>query len=156
MISRRTESVVAIFGLVCIALGVAFCNHSEEWFPEFHGSHPLGDNFYAMDWDGGVQLFIYCPPERLHGRTAYSGYEPLYEMLESTNIGCIEFKHNERYVAMKVLDKDNEAVHYYLYDKNCIANLPKDSIDLVALSKGFLELPDESAYNQTCCRLKLE
>jgi len=117
------------------------------------GSHSLGDNFYAIDWDGGMQLIVYNPnPHTL----AYGGIEFLQDTLGTTNHGCIEIKHDDTYIAMVVENKDFKEVHYYLYNKECVANIPKDSITSSTLLKGLQELSNECAYKKQCEILNLK
>lgn len=152
MISPKSENVIAIVAIICIISIVVLFQHCETWFPSLCGSYSLGNNFYALDWDGGVQLVVYHPNP--HG-PAYGGIEFIRDASGWLNHGCVEIMHNETYIAMIVIDKDADKLHYILYDKRCIANIPKDSVCVSDLLKGLHEL-NESQYKEQCRMLNLK
>ncbi len=152
MISPKTENRIVIAVIICLISIAVLFQHCETWFPSLCGSHSLGNDFYALDWDGGVQLVVYHPNP--HG-PAYGGIEFVRDAHSAPNHGCVEIKHNETYIAMKVIDKTTDRLYYFLYDKRCIANIPKDSVNRSDLIKGLKEL-NESQYKEQCRMLKLK
>lgn len=152
MISPKIENRIALTIIICCISIVVLFQHCETWFPSLCGSHSLGNNFYALDWEGGVQLVVYHSSP--HG-PAYGGIEFIRETPSAPNHGCVEIKHNKTHIAMKVIDKNTDKLYYFLYDKRCIANIPKDSISRADLIKGLVEL-NESQYIEQCRILDLK
>lgn len=116
--------------------------YSELLFPAWYGSHSLGGNFYALDWDGGNQIIVYCIMPR--GKTAYGGIR----LIDDSNIDCIDIRYNDRYIAMITHHVYTKELKYYIFDKTCAMN--NEPITSMHLQKGLLELPDRIRYEEQC------
>ena len=141
-----TGSVVVAFAVIVVVL----FHHSETLFPSWWGSHSLGDNFYAMDWDGGNQIVVYCPNPR--GKTAISG---LY-LIKKRNMDCIDIKYNDTYIAMIAHDMHTGKLEYYIFDKRCIEGIARDSVTYDKLQAGLEQFPNENQYKEQCQKLKIK
>ena len=142
------NSIVLIISALVITLVVVF-SYSEIWFPSIWGCHSLGGNFYALDWDGGNQIVVYCANP--HGKTIYGGAP----IIGKENTDCIEVKYNDQYIAMIAHDLCGHELDYYIFDKQCVAGLPEDSVTSSVLRKGLVEMADSLQYNQLCTKYKI-
>jgi hypothetical protein len=96
---------------------------SSEWlFPEWNGSHNLGNNLYMMEWDGGGRIIVFCSNKE--GRTCYGGPRviPTNERAFDDHGNYAELVENakvdERWIVVKS-KRFQEGTHcYYLIDKN--------------------------------------
>ena len=129
-------SIIVIFILLFMT--------SEWWCPSMWGSHCLGNNLYAMDWDGGVQIIVYN--DRPSGRTVYSG---AYIIPSSDNIYQVQIediKFNKEWIIVQANHNNEHKKCYFLIHKNfSIKGLDwqKDNCDSIIRShiKVYYDLP---------------
>ncbi|GHT17536.1 hypothetical protein FACS189429_1830 [Bacteroidia bacterium] len=142
--------VILIFGLFITA---------EWWCPSMWGSHKLGNNLYAMDWDGGVQIIVYN--DNPHGRTVYSGAYVIpnpntTDSIYNVRIQNINF--NKKWVIVKAESVTNNKECYFLIDKSF--NLKgldwqKDNCDSI-IQSHITEYSDFPTFYQELQNRKIE
>ena len=148
-IYTKFYTIISIL-LACLLVIVILFRHSEDYFPSFCGSHSLGNNFYALDWEGGTQVVVYC--SNLHGKTCYGGLL----LLQNTNMKCIDIRHNDTYIAMVARDITTNQLEYYIFDKRCVAGIHEDSVHYDIIQLGLTHLSDELQYREQCEKLMID
>ena len=107
-----------VFLSICLCgVGTIIFFYSTDWlWPEFNGSHNLGNNIYMIEWDGGP---IVVQGSNIRGRTCYGG-SPVVPSYES-NINRREYvvysKYNDSWILIKTVMHNPVEDKYYIINK---------------------------------------
>jgi len=134
---NRTKKIILFVPIITISIIVILFLTSEWWCPSMWGSYSLGNNLYAMDWDGGVQIIVYN--ENPKGRTVYSGVYviPNPNSNDSTfNVIIRDIKFNKEWVIVKAEQQQNEYCYFLIHKNFNIKGLDwqKDNCDSIIQS----------------------
>lgn len=131
MITILVKIIRIIGKLLLLLLGIMFSIYVlfmlflfvSDWiWPEFNGSHDLGNNIYMLDGDGNGRIIVYCSNKE--GKTCCGGSYliPTYENGYDSNDNFAEYvvtaKSDERWVIVKT---DNHLIQqrkYYIINKD--------------------------------------
>lgn len=104
--------------LILILLFLSLTIISLWFYPEFWGSKYLGNNFYAMDWDGNTKIIVYN--DKSLTRAVFSGAYIIPDPNNKNNRYGVEIKDikfNDRWIIVKTKNSTN-IESFFLIDKN--------------------------------------
>jgi hypothetical protein len=121
--NQRTKKIL-ITPIVILLLFVLLFFTSEWWCPSMWGSHSLGNNLYAMDWDGNTQIVVYRDKENLKGRTCYNGSNVIPSSDSTYQVRVEDIEFNKEWVIVKAEQvKDKKECYFVIHKKFNIEGL---------------------------------
>jgi len=144
------RNVILQVSIIIITLLIILFFTSEWWFPSMWGSHSLGNNLYALDWDSGGQIIVYN--ENPKGRTVYSGVYiiPNPNSNDSAfNVSIRNIKFNKEWVIIKAEQQHNEYCYFLIHKNFNIKGLDwqKDNCDSIIQNSITGPLDSMAFYN---------
>lgn len=122
-----------------------------EWFwPEFWGSHDLGNSIYMLDWDGDTRVIV--KGENLRGRTCYGGgpiipkYELAYDSLGRFAEYVTDAQSDDDWIIVRCANKQSTQIKYYIIDKSFNTNISPEEI----IDNYIYEFSDSLAFARAC------
>lgn len=118
---RRVYKVIKwVFRIALFLLGfIVLLFFSSEWiWPEFCGSHKLGETLYALDWKNNDQIIVYCESEDLSGRTCYGGTSIIPNEVFAEGDWVRSTKHDKHWIIAKTYNYSTDHHKYFIIDKN--------------------------------------
>lgn len=129
----RVTFLFAIGIIIVFTCLLLFSYIATWWYPEFHGSHSLGNNIYMLDWDGGGKIIV--RGTSLEGNTCYGGerlipdYDNQYDSTGNFAEYVVDAICNEHWVIAKTDNKNTAQRKYYIINKRNISDdMPTEEI----------------------------
>ncbi|MBR1654935.1 MAG: hypothetical protein IJ698_00745 [Prevotella sp.] len=105
--------IVLPVGVMTLFFCLMFFFYLTDWiWPEFNGSHSLGNNIYMVEWDGGGRMIV--KGTNIKGNACYGGerliptYVNQYDSIGNVSEYVVDAKADDKWVIVKT---DNRSTH---------------------------------------------
>ena len=150
--------IVLPVGVMTLFFCLMFFFYLTDWiWPEFNGSHSLGNNIYMVEWDGGGRMIV--KGTNIKGNACSGGerliptYVNQYDSIGNVSEYVVDAKADDKWVIVKTDNRSTHQKKYYIINKkHGIEKLiAKDIIE-----KYIVSFIDSTEFSSVCHKERIQ